>query len=204
MKGRCPYRAADRLLITAEMSSAVPAGPNAAAPRACTVRPAMIHPGDGASAPMSEPAVNRAVPTSSMRLRPTRSASTPHGINVAALTIVNRLLIHESWAGVASGKSSRIAGNVTTMIDMLMPVSAVVAMTIASTQPERGARTSDTAGSAVVCMCRPPRESTLPATVRVIARCDDPDAATAAPHSGAGCDPLQLGSVQCALLYVES
>ena len=69
-----------------------------------------------------------------MRLRPTRSASTPAGINVAALTIVKRLLIHDSWAGVASGKSARIAGNVTTMIDMLSPVRAVVAMTMASTQ----------------------------------------------------------------------
>jgi probable F420-dependent oxidoreductase len=101
------------------------------------VRATMIHPGPGARAPINDPTVKTAVPIITMRLRPVRSASTPEGISTAALTMVNRLLIHDIWAGVEPGNASRIAGNVTTMIDMLSPVSTVVALTMVITHPVR-------------------------------------------------------------------
>ena len=78
--------------------------------------------------------MNSAAPTNIIRLRPNRSASTPHGTMTAALTIVNRLLIHESCATDAPGKSARIAGNATIMIDNASPLSPVVVMTMANTQ----------------------------------------------------------------------
>ena len=93
----------------------------------------MIHAGLGASAPMNEPAVKIAMPISIIFLRPNRSASTPLGTSVAALTMVNRLLIHESWAADAPGNALRISGKATDMIDRPIPVSTAVLMTIAST-----------------------------------------------------------------------
>ena len=97
----------------------------------------MIHDGLGATAPMNEPKMKSATPTSTMRFLPRRSASAAAGINVAALTMVNAFAIHDKVAGDVSGNALRNSGNTTEMLDRPMPVRLTAATVIAMTTPGR-------------------------------------------------------------------
>ncbi len=87
-------------------------GPAAAAPRPCRTRANSSQPGEAASAPSSEAAVNRATPPRKSRRRPNRSPARPPSSSRPPNTSVYALSTQASPAG-ENPRSARMRGSAT-------------------------------------------------------------------------------------------